>query len=306
MSSSSTIPTIIGRFAPSPTGPLHWGSLLAALGSYLQARQQGGKWLLRIEDLDPPREIAGAADDIQRTLEYFHLYWDDRVVYQSQRLDHYRAALEDLNKKHLIYPCSCSRKTIQPLAHPGPLGMVYPGTCRNKRVSLSARHSLRLRVADKNIAFMDKRFGPVSLNLAKEIGDVNLFRADGYFAYHLAVVVDDYLQGVSEIVRGSDLILHSPLHIYLQQCLGYPVPDYLHLPILVNEQGEKLSKQTGAQAIARERPEQTLLQLLTLLGQNPSEELQDANTDEILQWAVTHWNIPNIPITPQQIIDNQH
>lgn len=286
----------IGRFAPSPTGPLHIGSLLAALGSFLQAKKQGGNWLVRIEDLDPPREVPGASDDILQTLEKFHLYWDGDILYQSQRHEVYREVLEQLKTLDLIYPCTCSRKTIQQDAHYGPLGMIYPGNCRANTSAIHGRHSLRLRVPNINICFKDHIQGQIALNLEQQIGDTNLFRADGFFAYHLAVVVDDALQEVSEVVRGSDLLYSTPLHIYLQNCLDYITPSYLHLPVLENLNGDKLSKQTGAQAISQAHPPALLLRLLAILGQKPPPELSDGSLDEILGWAITHWNINNLPL----------
>lgn len=287
--------TYIGRFAPSPTGPLHLGSLLAALGSFLQARHRQGKWLVRIEDLDPPREVPGASTDILKTLEYFHLFWDDDIVYQSHRSERYDEIINELLKNDLIFPCTCSRKTIQATAQIGPLGMIYPGTCRPNRLPLKQQHSLRLLLPDQDINFKDTIQPALSLNLMRDIGDVVLLRADGFYAYHLAVVVDDEDQHVSEIVRGTDLLYSTPVHQYLQQCLNYNTPNYIHLPVIENARGEKLSKQTGASKVSFHNPEKTLLQLLNMLGQNPAEELQDGSLDEILTWAINHWDINKVP-----------
>ena len=285
----------IGRFAPSPTGPLHIGSMLAALGSYLQARHQQGKWLVRIEDLDPPREVPGASDDILRTLERYHLYWDDDIVYQHKRHERYREILDTLQQNQLLYPCTCSRKLIQETALVGPLGMIYPGTCRVKKTSLSHQYSLRLILPDTKSVFKDAIQPEINLNLRREIGDVVLKRADGFFAYHLAVVVDDNDQQITEVVRGSDLLYSTPVHLILQYYLEFKTPTYVHLPILLNQKGEKLSKQTGAKKVDIKNIESTLIFLLQCLGQKPPADLHDASVDEILHWATSHWQLQAIP-----------
>jgi len=292
-----------GRFAPSPTGPLHLGSLLSALGSYLQAKSQKGKWLVRIEDLDPPREVKGAALDILKTLEAFGLYWDEEVVFQSKQHKHYQDALEQLKVKKLIYSCSCSRKQIQESTRLGKIGFIYPGFCRQKPLVSKNVYAHRLLAADSDISFEDLLRGKISQSLYRDIGDVVLLRADGYYAYHLAVVVDDYLQNITEIVRGCDLIDSTVIHIYLQQCLDYTNPSYAHLPIIVNKNNEKLSKQTGARAINISQIENTLYKLLQMLGQNPPIELKDATKEEILLWGETNWTLNNCP--KNSLIDNQ-
>ncbi len=306
MSKQQSAQRYIGRFAPSPSGPLHLGSLFAALGSYLQAKHQHGLWLVRIEDLDPAREVAGASENILRTLEYFHLFWDKPVVYQSQRYANYRDALQILQQKELVYPCICSRKLIQKTAKSGPLGMIYPGTCRTRKEPIKQQHSLRLMLPEQILTFKDKHQGSISIDLFNKLGDVILRRSDGLYAYHLAVTVDDYAQQITEVVRGRDLLYSTPIHNYLQHCLSYPQPDTLHLPVLHDAQAAKLSKQTGASRINQERPGRTLLYLLTLLGQQPPQELNDGNLDEILQWGVDHWQLNNVPKTGIQIDPDRH
>lgn len=284
--------TYRGRFAPSPTGPLHLGSMLTAVGSYLQAKHNNGSWLVRIEDLDPPREMPGAADNILRALENYGLYWDEEISYQSQRHEYYRDALQELDQLKLLYPCSCSRKTIQENgAQAGKIGLVYPGTCRHNKDNRWKKKAIRIKVSNKKLQFNDLIQGKISQHLATDIGDISLQRADGLYAYHIAVVVDDYLQNITEIVRGYDLLNCTPIQIYLQQCLNYKIPQYAHLPILVNANNEKLSKQTGAKSIENESPTSILLLILELLNQNPPQELKDATKNEMLSWAIEHWNI---------------
>ncbi|MCK4705968.1 MAG: tRNA glutamyl-Q(34) synthetase GluQRS, partial [Gammaproteobacteria bacterium] len=243
-----TKPTYRGRFAPSPTGELHLGTLLAAVGSYLQAKSQQGEWLMRIEDVDTTRSIAGATDALLRALEGFAFEWQGEVVYQSQRTDLYESALEILSNTDLIYPCTCSRKQ---LADEGP---VYAGHCRQHRLPLVEEHALRLRVEDQLIGFDDQVIGHYQQTLASECGDFVIKRKDGLFAYQLAVVVDDAQQGVTEVVRGIDLLDSTPRQIYLQQQLGYAQPDYLHLPLLIDQHGHKLGKSTGAAALDLSQP----------------------------------------------------
>jgi len=281
-----------GRFAPSPTGPLHLGSMLTAVGSYLQAKHRNGKWLVRMEDLDPPREMPGAADNILRTLENFGLYWDEEICYQSQRYEIYRDALQQLDQQKLLYPCGCSRKTIQENgAVAGKIGLVYPGTCRHKKDTKWKNNTIRINVPNQKLQFEDLIQGNISQQLATDIGDISLQRADGLYAYHIAVTVDDYLQKITEVVRGYDLLSCTPIQIYLQQCLNYQLPEYIHLPIIVNACNEKLSKQTGAKSIENELPNATLLLILQLLKQNPPTELKDANKHEILAWGIKHWDV---------------
>lgn len=286
-----------GRFAPSPTGPLHFGSLIAAVGSFLDARTRGGEWLVRMEDLDPPREVAGAADDILRTLEAFGLYWDSEVMYQSQRQDAYQQALEQLEHKQLIYPCGCSRKDIQENAARGGSANVYPGTCRYGLPQGRKARSLRLRVPDLDVRFIDRLQGSIAERLAEKSGDFVLRRADGLFAYQLAVVVDDAEQGITDVVRGADLLEATCRQIFLFQSLGYAAPRYLHLPVAVNQSGEKLSKQTNAPAVSPQRAVALLATALRFLDQRVPEGLEDSQLADFWDWAVQNWESEQIPNT---------
>jgi glutamyl-Q tRNA(Asp) synthetase len=238
-----------GRFAPSPTGPLHAGSLAAALASWLDARAHSGVWLVRIEDLDPPREVAGAARAIVQTLAAFGLVSDEPVVEQSRRAGLYRAALQRLAAAGLTYGCACSRSDVaaaqQLLNVPA---HVYPGTCRQGTSGRPAR-AVRVRVPDQVVDFEDRALGRFGQHLAREVGDFVVQRADGYWAYQLAVVVDDAEQRITDVVRGADLLDNTPRQIWLQRALGLPTPRYLHVPVVTNAGGEKLSKQTGARAL---------------------------------------------------------
>jgi len=280
-----------GRFAPSPTGPLHFGSLVAAAGSFLRARAAGGRWLVRMEDIDPPREVAGAADHILRTLEAFGLEWDGPVLYQSTRSEAYRAALDHLDRAGLLYACTCSRKEI---ANSG--SAIYSGTCRGRRPT-TAPHALRVRVEGAPIRFTDAVQGEQQQELEREVGDFVVRRADGFFAYQLAVVVDDAAQGITEVVRGSDLLDSTPRQIHLQRLLGLPTPDYLHLPVVVDAAGEKLSKQTYAAPIAPGNPLPAIHAALLALGQQPPRELLAGDVAAAWRWALAHWDPAAIPRT---------
>lgn len=287
-------PKYRGRFAPSPTGPLHFGSLVAAVASFLEAKTQQGVWLLRIEDLDPPREVAGAVDDILRSLEKHGLFWDETILYQSRRHDIYHSAIEALRHQDLIYPCLCSRKDINEQQQRSGLS-IYPGTCRNTTLKTSGQHSIRLKTESIEISFNDKILGHFSHDVAEVVGDFVLKRADGWFAYQLAVVVDDADQGITDVVRGADLFDNTPRQIYLQQLLGIPQPSYAHIPIAANRDGEKLSKQTFAPAIDDAIATHNILQVLEYLGQNPPAELFEERLEMIWQWAINNWNLDNIP-----------
>ncbi|MEH6626786.1 MAG: tRNA glutamyl-Q(34) synthetase GluQRS [Motiliproteus sp.] len=287
----------VGRFAPSPTGPLHFGSLLAALASYLDARHQTGYWLLRMEDLDPPREVPGAADSILQTLEAYGLEWDGEVSYQSKRLPQYHALLTELLELNHAYRCQCSRQQI---AQRGP---VYDGYCRNRQQLISRDYSIRLKTDDQSIEHQDLIQGLQQQQLHQFCGDFVIRRKDRLFAYQLAVVCDDAEQGINHIVRGSDLLDSTPRQLYLQRLLGHPQPCYAHIPIMVNEQGQKLSKQTYATALDSKRPEKAIFRALEVLGQQPPIELKGAAVKELLAWAVPHWSLDNIPkqLTVKQI-----
>jgi glutamyl-Q tRNA(Asp) synthetase len=260
----STTPSrpYIGRFAPSPTGPLHAGSLVAALASYLDARANHGAWLIRIEDIDEGRAVPGAAETILEQLSWLGMHPDGEVVWQSRRKALYEAARERLGD--VVYGCGCNRREIaDSRLGVGPDGAaIYPGTCRHGLAPGREARSLRLRVPDEGadlIGFTDRFAGYQEQRLALESGDFVLKRADGYWAYQLAVVVDDAAQGVTDVVRGADLLDSTPRQIYLQQALGLPQPSYLHVPVVVNERGEKLSKQTGATAFDDGAPPELLL-----------------------------------------------
>ena len=274
-----------GRFAPSPTGPLHMGSLLAAAASFIDARQAGGEWLVRIEDIDPPREVPGAADAILTALEALGLRWDGTVVYQSSRQPAYAALVDDLLARGLAFRCSCSRKQIR--AHPesGPNGTRYPGTCREGPVADTAT-AVRVVTDAKPVRFDDRFQGLQSRDLQAWGGDYIILRRDGLPAYHLAVVVDDAAQGITDVVRGADLLESSLVHCHLQQLLGLPQPRYGHIPVLLNRQGQKLSKQTGAAPLRLEDPSAVISATLGYLGAPPPRDLAGAPPDVLWQWAI--------------------
>jgi glutamyl-Q tRNA(Asp) synthetase len=237
------MPNYIGRFAPSPTGPLHFGSLLTALASWCDARAAKGQWLLRIEDVDVVRTQEGAADHIIRTLEHYGLWWDGEIVYQSQRTEHYQAALQQLQQQDDVFWCTCSRSELAQTQ-----SAIYTGHCRAHH-QYRSQAAARIRVNERIIDFDDGVFGHISENIAETVGDFVIFRRDGLFAYQLAVVVDDAEQGITHIVRGADLLDNTSRQIYLQQRLNLTTPTYAHIPLVVNDKGEKLSKQTGASAL---------------------------------------------------------
>lgn len=284
-------PAYRGRFAPTPSGPLHFGSLVAALGSFLDARAQGGAWLLRIEDVDPPRVVPGAADGILRSLEAYGFEWDGAVLYQSRRHEAYQAALARLAGDGRVYGCRCSRKQIQEQAVHGVDGPVYPGSCRGRPVTAGA--ALRLFVPDARITFDDALLGRVACDVARECGDFVLKRADGVFTYQLAVVVDDAEQGITQVVRGADLLTSTPRQRVLQEALGVPAPAYLHLPVVLDARGEKLSKQTLAAPIDDAHPLPALLQAAGFLGLAVGAEVE--TPAEFWQRAGQLWRRANLP-----------
>jgi glutamyl-Q tRNA(Asp) synthetase len=284
-----------GRFAPSPTGPLHFGSLVAAVASYLDAKSRGGEWLVRIEDLDPPRVVRGATDDILRTLEACGMQWDGTIVYQSTRADAYHAALHRLRALGLAYPCACSRREIADSAVGGIEGPVYPGTCRNGLAPEKLARAWRINTGGARIEFDDAIQGRVQQNLETDIGDFVLYRADSVFAYQLAVMIDDAEQGITDIVRGADLLGSTPRQIYLQQLLGLPTPHYCHVPVAVNAAGEKMSKQTLAAPLDAERPLPALTAALRFLGQPPPDDVVRAGVAALWQWAFAYWQRDRIP-----------
>ena len=284
-----------GRFAPSPTGPLHFGSLVAAVASFLDARSRGGQWLVRIEDLDPPREVAGATDDILRTLEACGLHWDETVAYQSARHDRYAAALDALQRAGALYRCACTRREVADSALPGVEGPVYPGTCRSGLAPGREARAWRVRTLPEPIEFVDELQGRQQQCIEREVGDFILRRADGYWAYQLAVVVDDAESRITRVVRGADLLHSTARQIHLQRLLELDTPAYLHVPVAVDAAGEKLSKQTLAPPIVASAASGTLAAALRFLGQSPPVELNRAAAAEILQWATGHWNPQALP-----------
>jgi glutamyl-Q tRNA(Asp) synthetase len=281
--------TVTGRFAPSPTGPLHYGSMLAAVASYLNIRSKNGIWLVRIDDLDPPREMAGAASDILHTLDSFGLHWDRDVVYQSRRLRAYDEALLTLQQKELLYPCSCSRKDIIKRGE-----TVYTGHCRNGHVKGQQDYAIRIKVPKQTICWNDIIQGPQSANLFQDYGDFIVRRADRLHAYHLAVVLDDANQGITESIRGADLLPSTSVQMYLQQVLDIKPPQYAHIPVAVNSFGEKLSKQSGAAPVAMRDPARTLFKTLQDLGQTPPQDLESSSTSDILHWGEKNWDLQKI------------
>ncbi|VYU26060.1 tRNA glutamyl-Q(34) synthetase GluQRS [Metakosakonia massiliensis] len=279
----------IGRFAPSPSGELHFGSLIAALGSYLQARAQQGIWRVRIEDIDPPREVPGAAETILRQLEHYGLLWDGDVLWQSQRHDAYREALNWLQTQGLSYYCTCTRARIQRL------GGIYDGHCRTLNNG-PEKAAMRLVQRQPVLHFHDRLRGEIYADekLARE--DFIIHRRDGLFAYNLAVVVDDHYQGVTEIVRGADLIEPTVRQISLYQQFGWPVPGYVHLPLALNAEGNKLSKQNHAPALPGGDPRPIIIRALQFLNQNATTEWQDLTVEALLQKAVANWSLADVPV----------
>lgn len=287
--------TYRGRFAPTPSGPLHFGSIVAAVGSYLEARSHRGEWHLRIDDLDPPRVMAGSADSMLGCLEQLGFEWDGPVVYQSQRTPAYHAALHQLRQRGLVYPCACSRREIAEHAVIGVEGPIYPGTCREGMAPGREARAVRLRTTGAKAEFHDAVLGPQVRDIEREAGDLVLYRADGVFAFHLASAVDDGELGMTDVVRGADLLESSARQIYVLALLGLQVPRYAHLPIAVNASGEKLSKQTHAAAVDPREPGRVLIPALRFLGQSPPEELERAGVPEIWRWAAGNWRLGCVP-----------
>jgi glutamyl-Q tRNA(Asp) synthetase len=277
----------VGRFAPSPTGSLHLGSLVAALGSYLDARHHGGRWLVRMEDLDTPRVVPGCADTILRTLESFGLTWDGEVVWQSRRTELYRAAAADLQAKGLTFECSCPRRLRLENEDRG-----YPGTCRDKPAPVPpapGSTATRFRIDDATLSIEDRFQGHCELS-PRSLGDVVIRRRDGIFAYQLAVVVDDDNQGITDVVRGADLLSSTAWQVCLQRALNVISPTYAHLPLIVEPDGTKLSKTRRSIALDPARAAPLLLTALQLLGQRCAPGLDLEAPDSILRWAVEHWD----------------
>jgi glutamyl-Q tRNA(Asp) synthetase len=287
-----------GRFAPSPTGPLHFGSLIAAVGSYLEARAHNGEWRVRVEDVDAPRCKPEYESAILRTLVCYGFRIDGEIMRQRDRNQAYQAALNRLHYDNHIFGCACTRKEIGDSTLGSDGAPIYPGTCRNGLPEGKEARAWRLRVDQQRIAFNDAVQGEIAQNLATEAGDFVLLRADGLFAYQLAVVLDDADQDITHVVRGADLLDSTPRQIWLQQCLGVPTPHYAHLPVAVNADGEKLSKQTLAQPLDDNNPVPALWQALDFLGQRPPRELCEgghAQLSELWQWALRNWSLANVP-----------
>jgi len=282
-----------GRFAPSPSGPLHFGSAVTALASFLDARVAGGHWLLRIENIDRQRERPAASEAILRGLARLGLEWEGPVVYQGDRLDAYRAALAALDARGLVYACTCTRRETG--------GAPYRGRCRDRKLAWTPGRALRLRVPATEIEFVDRLQGPCRQALAAECGDFVLWRADGDPAYHLAVVVDDAWQGITDIVRGADLLDSTPRQIHLQSLLGLPTPRYAHLPVALDDAGRKLSKQTADTRIDERPPAAVLVAALEFLGQAPPRDLRAATTAEVLAWGRAHWRPDAIPRASRRV-----
>ena len=281
----------VGRFAPTPSGYLHFGSLIAALASFLDARAVGGRWLLRMEDLDPPREMPGAQDAIVQALEAYGFEWDGPMERQSDRLDVYNAVIEQLWQDGHVYACTCSRKQLQPFAG------LYPGFCRD------ARHepmdaAIRLRVPDAEYGFVDRVQGAFSQRLRRDVGDFVIRRRDGLIAYQLAVVLDDAWQGVTDIVRGADLLDSTPRQLYLQELLGLPQPRYLHVPLIIQPDGHKLGKSYRSPPLPADQATPLLIRALRALGQALPEQAEYGEPEELLRWASQHWDAGLIPHTP--------
>jgi glutamyl-Q tRNA(Asp) synthetase len=280
-----------GRFAPSPTGPLHFGSLVAAVASWLDARAAGGEWLVRIEDVDTTRTVPGAADSILRTLQAMGLAWDGEISWQSRRTELYETALGRLRAAGIVYRCKCSRKEVADSGLQGIEGAIYPGTCRGHAIDAQAPAAERIVMQTEVIAFEDRVQGRVSHDVRRAIGDFVLKRRDGLHAYQLAVVVDDAEQGITDVVRGADLLWSTPRQIALQRRLGLPTPRYLHFPVVTNARGEKLSKQTLAPAIEA-GDAGALCAALEFLGQRAAYGPTPA---AILDHARAAWDPSRIP-----------
>jgi len=284
----SALSSYIGRFAPTPSGYLHFGSLIAALASYLDARAVGGRWLLRMEDLDPPREMPGAQTAILQALEAYGFQWDGQMVRQSDRLDVYNEVIDRLRQDGHAYACTCSRKQLQAFAG------LYPGFCREAGRDTDDA-AIRLRVPDRTYSFSDRVQGQYSQDLGREVGDFVIRRRDGLIAYQLAVVLDDAWQGVTDIVRGADLLDSTPRQLFLQDLLGLPRPRYLHVPLIIQPDGHKLGKRYRSPPLQPAEATPLLLRALRALGQPTPGELSDALPDELLTWATEHWSAERIP-----------
>ncbi|CAI8840003.1 MULTISPECIES: tRNA glutamyl-Q(34) synthetase GluQRS [Pseudomonas] len=282
--------TYIGRFAPTPSGHLHFGSLVAALASYLDARSVGGRWLMRMEDLDPPREEPGAQAAILKALESYGFEWDGEMVRQSDRHEAYAEVLNRLFSQGLAYACTCSRKQLEPYHG------IYPGLCRNAGHGTEDA-AIRIRVPELDYHFIDRVQGEFHQHLGRDVGDFVIRRRDGLYAYQLAVVLDDAWQGITDIVRGADLLDSTPRQLYLQELLGLRQPRYLHIPLITQPDGNKLGKSYRSPPLSEDQATPLLLRALRALGQKPGAELAYATPREVLDWGITHWDALLIPRT---------
>jgi glutamyl-Q tRNA(Asp) synthetase len=285
--------TYCGRFAPSPTGRLHFGSLVAAVASYADARAHAGRWLLRMEDVDRTREVQGAADDILRTLDVFGFAWSGEVVYQSRRTALYERAIDRLRAAGAAYPCGCSRSAIAAAGRAGPEGPIYPGTCRYGMPPGGRERAVRVLTDDTPVVLHDAICGEVGQRIESEVGDFVVRRADGCFAYQLAVVVDDAEQGVTDVVRGGDLLGSTPRQVHLQRLLGLPTPRYAHVPLVLGADGRKLSKQDRSRPVDRGAPLQALRAAWAFLGQSGTDAAQ--TPEEFWQLATLAWDLSKVP-----------
>ncbi|MCD9572741.1 tRNA glutamyl-Q(34) synthetase GluQRS [Pseudomonas protegens] len=287
---ASTSSSYIGRFAPTPSGYLHFGSLVAALASYLDARAVGGRWLLRMEDLDPPREEPGAQAAILKALESYGFEWDGQMIRQSDRHDAYGEILNRLFQQGLAYACTCSRKQLEPYHG------IYPGLCRNLGHAQDDA-AIRLRVPELEYRFVDRVQGEYRQHLGREVGDFVIRRRDGLYAYQLAVVLDDAWQGITDIVRGADLLDSTPRQLYLQELLGLSQPRYLHVPLITQPDGHKLGKSYRSPPLTEDQAPPLLLRALRALGQKPPTDLDGASAAQLMAWGMAHWDAALIPRT---------
>lgn len=300
-----------GRFAPSPTGPLHFGSLLAAVASYLEAGRQRGSWLVRIEDIDPPREQPGAGERILEALDRYGFDSSGPATWQSASAAAHSAAVAGLVEARLAYYCDCSRKDLAK-ADVGPLGAIYPGTCRQRQLAPGESLAIRVRTTGARIALTDRLQGPCVWELEGLSGDFVIRRRDGLVAYQLAVVVDDHLQGITDIVRGIDLIDSTPRQVWLQQLLGYDTPDYAHIPVAVDTEGRKLAKSTNAAPLPLDEPAPVLYRALLVLQQHPPPTLEQASLAGVWEWAHEHWDpdrlrgMKSVPADPAAMAQGQN
>ncbi|MEH6566773.1 MAG: tRNA glutamyl-Q(34) synthetase GluQRS [Halopseudomonas sp.] len=282
----------VGRFAPTPSGHLHFGSLVAALASYLDARHQQGQWLIRVEDLDQPRSIPGASAQIIQTLACYGMHSDGKILYQQDRLELYEAQTELWLSEGKAYYCDCSRRDLAEFEG------IYPGTCRDRGLPAATNHAVRLTVPDQPITTLDRLQPAFTQNLATSLGDFIIRRRDGIYAYQLAVVLDDIAQGVTDVVRGADLLDSTPRQQWLYQLLGQPLPRYLHIPLLLRADGEKLSKRLGSTPLDHAKAPAELFRALQALAQQPPDALRDASVAEQLQWATAHWQPQRLSAAP--------